>query len=129
MLSFFDTFSFLFLVFHCIYLFYRWFKPVAILEPHRESWLTKVDMQEMDLIICSYWTTLALWQLIVWTSTEIGTFRFSLLNYKLQMKRLEIVATESVEKEMATHSWRIPWTEESGRLYPWGCRGQTLLSN
>ena len=30
-----------------------------------------------------------------------------------------------LEKEMATHSgilaWRIPWTEEPGRLYgPWG---------
>ena len=29
-----------------------------------------------------------------------------------------------LEKEMATHSsilaWRIPWTEEPGRLHPWG---------
>ena len=28
-----------------------------------------------------------------------------------------------LEKGMATHSnilaWRIPWTEEAGRLYPW----------
>ena len=27
---------------------------------------------------------------------------------------------------MATHSsflaWKIPWTEESGRLSPWGCK-------
>ena len=27
---------------------------------------------------------------------------------------------------MATHSsilaWEIPWTEESGRLHPWGCK-------
>jgi len=33
-----------------------------------------------------------------------------------------------MEKEMATHSsvlaWRIPWTEEPGRLLcnPWGCK-------
>ena len=31
-----------------------------------------------------------------------------------------------LEKEMATHSctlaWKIPWTEEPGRLSPWGCR-------
>ena len=34
---------------------------------------------------------------------------------------------DSLEKEMATHSsilaWRIPWTEEPGRLYSlWGCK-------
>ena len=34
---------------------------------------------------------------------------------------------DPLEKEMATHSsilaWRIPWTEEPGRLYsPWGCK-------
>ena len=33
---------------------------------------------------------------------------------------------ESLEKEMATHSsvlaWRIPWTEGSGGLHPWGCK-------
>jgi len=31
-----------------------------------------------------------------------------------------------LEKGMATHSsilaWRIPWTEEPGRLYPCGCK-------
>ena len=32
---------------------------------------------------------------------------------------------DPLEKEMATHSstlaWKIPWTEETGRLYsPWG---------
>ena len=30
------------------------------------------------------------------------------------------------EKEVATHSrilaWKIPWTEESGGLHPWGCK-------
>ena len=34
---------------------------------------------------------------------------------------------DPLEKEMATHStipaWKIPWTEEPGRLYsPWGCK-------
>ena len=38
---------------------------------------------------------------------------------------------DPLEKEMAAHSWskpsvfawRIPWTEEPGRLYsPWGCK-------
>ena len=32
----------------------------------------------------------------------------------------------SLEKEMATHSsilsWRIPWTEEPGRLWSTGCK-------
>ena len=31
-----------------------------------------------------------------------------------------------LEEGMATHSsilaWRIPWTEELGRLSPWGCK-------
>ena len=30
------------------------------------------------------------------------------------------------EKGMTTHSnilaWEIPWTEEPGKLYPWGCK-------
>ena len=33
---------------------------------------------------------------------------------------------DSLEKGMVTHSsilaWRIPWTEEPGRLHPWGCK-------
>ena len=40
---------------------------------------------------------------------------------------------DPLEKEMATHSsiltWRIPWTEELGRIYLWGCKSQTWLSN
>ena len=31
---------------------------------------------------------------------------------------------DTLQKGMATHSsilaWRIPWTEEPGRLHPWG---------
>ena len=37
------------------------------------------------------------------------------------------------EKEMATHSsilaWEIPWTEESGGLYPLGHKSQAQPSN
>ena len=33
---------------------------------------------------------------------------------------------DPLEEVMATHSsvlaWRIPWTEEPGRLQPWGCK-------
>ena len=33
---------------------------------------------------------------------------------------------DPLEKEMATRSsslaWKIPWTEEPGRLHPWGCK-------
>ena len=41
---------------------------------------------------------------------------------------------ESLEKEMATHSsilaWRIPWTEEPGRLQSMGLqRNRTQLSD
>ena len=41
---------------------------------------------------------------------------------------------DPLEKEMATHSsvfaWRIPWTEEPGRLHsPWSCNSRTQLSN
>ena len=40
---------------------------------------------------------------------------------------------DPLEKEMATHSsilaWRIPWTEEPGRLQAMGHKSQTRLSN
>ena len=41
---------------------------------------------------------------------------------------------DPLEKEMAIHSsilvWRIPWTEEPGRLYsPWGFKSWTRLSD
>ena len=38
-----------------------------------------------------------------------------------------------LKKGMATHSsvlaWRIPWTEEPGRLQLWGCKGSRQLSD
>ena len=40
---------------------------------------------------------------------------------------------DPLEKEMATHSssfaWKIPWTEEPGRLQSMGLQSQTRLSN
>ena len=40
---------------------------------------------------------------------------------------------DPLEKEMATHSstlaWKIPWTEEAGRLQSMGLQSETRLSN
>ena len=40
---------------------------------------------------------------------------------------------DPLEKEMATHSsiltWRIPWTEEPGRIQPMDCKSQMRLSD
>ena len=40
---------------------------------------------------------------------------------------------DPLEKEIATHSsilaWRIPWTEEPGRLQSMKLQSQTLLNN
>ena len=40
---------------------------------------------------------------------------------------------DHLEKGMATHSsilvWRVPWTEEAGRLQPVGSQSQTRLSD
>ena len=40
---------------------------------------------------------------------------------------------DPLEKEMATHSsilaWRIPWTEEPGRLQSMGSQSQTCLND
>ena len=38
---------------------------------------------------------------------------------------------DPVEEEMVTHSsilaWSIPWTEEPGRLYPWGGKESDMI--
>ena len=40
---------------------------------------------------------------------------------------------DPLEKKMATHSsplvWKIPWTQEPGRLRAWGHKSRTRLSN
>ena len=51
----------------------------------------------------------------------------------IQETQLRSLAWEdALEEEMATHSsilaWRIPWTEESGRLQSMGSQRQTGLS-
>ena len=45
----------------------------------------------------------------------------------MQKTWVQILGQEDpLEKGMAAHSsilaWRIPWTEEPGRLSPWGCK-------
>ena len=50
------------------------------------------------------------------------------------MELCRICLIDPLETEMATHSrilaWRIPWTEEPGRLYsPWGCRESDMTEH
>ena len=44
--------------------------------------------------------------------------------WKTQVQFLD--QEDLLEKEMATHSstlaWKITWTEEPGKLHPWGCK-------
>ena len=45
----------------------------------------------------------------------------------VQKTRVQSMGLEDpLEKEMATHSsilaWRIPWTEEPSKVYPWDCK-------
>ena len=44
-----------------------------------------------------------------------------------------MVQEDALEEEMATHSsslaWKIPWTEEPGRLQSMGLQMQTQLSD
>ena len=46
---------------------------------------------------------------------------------------LSLSQEDPLEKKMATHSsilvWRIPWSEEPGRLQSMGLQSQTRLSN
>ena len=52
------------------------------------------------------------------------------------MKEIQVQSLgweDPLEKEIATHfsilAWRIPWTEEPGRLHVWGRKSWTRLSN
>ena len=49
------------------------------------------------------------------------------------MQARSLSQKDSLEKEMATHSsilvWKIPWTEEPGRLLSMGSQGQTQFSD
>ena len=46
---------------------------------------------------------------------------------------LILVSGRPLEEHMPTHSsilgWRIPWTEEPGRLQSWGCKSRAWLSD
>ena len=53
-----------------------------------------------------------------------------MVKYALAMQKIRVQSLgqeDALEEGMATYSstlaWRIPWTEEPGRLYsPWSCR-------
>ena len=51
----------------------------------------------------------------------------------MQETQVQSLGWEDLEKEMATHSsilaWKIPWTEEPGRLQSMGSQSRTRLSN
>ena len=52
----------------------------------------------------------------------------------MQETQVRFLGQEDPLEEMATHSsilaWRIPWTEEPGRLHsPWGGKSWTRLSD
>jgi len=50
-----------------------------------------------------------------------------------EMQVQSMAQEDALEKEMATHSsilaWKIPWTEEPGRLQSMGSQTQTQLSD
>ena len=59
-----------------------------------------------------------------------------MLKYLLEMQETQVQSLgreDPLEKEMATHSntfaWKIPWTEELGRLQSMGSQSRTRLSN
>ena len=51
----------------------------------------------------------------------------------LETRVLSLGGEDALEEEMATHSstlaWKIPWTEEPGRLQSMRLQSQTRLSN
>ena len=53
--------------------------------------------------------------------------------WETRVPNLRFLGWEDLEKEMATHSsilaWKIPWTEEPGRLQSMGSQSWTRLSN
>jgi len=68
----------------------------------------------------------------IWASLVVKNLPPSAGNVGFNVQSL--IQEDPLEKEMATHSsilaWRIPWTEEPGRLQSMGSReSQTQLSN
>ena len=70
-------------------------------------------------------------QLLLWTSLVAQTVKRLPIMQETQIQSLG--QENLLEKEMATHSsilaWRIPWTEEPGRLQSMGLQRRTRLSN
>ena len=52
---------------------------------------------------------------------------------KFEMPTFRLGRKDPLEKEMAIHSstiaWKIPWTEEPGRIQSMGSQSRTQLSN
>ena len=64
-------------------------------------------------------------KVLCWTSLMAQMVKH--LSAMLKTQVWSLGREDPLEKEMATHSstfaWKIPWTEEPGRLYsPWGCK-------
>ena len=61
-----------------------------------------------------------------WKLRECGHFEGAEMHYYAQNSRILIPLTTELEKAMAPHSstlaWKIPWTEEPGRLQSMGSR-------
>ena len=88
------------------------------------------------------WVSLGVWHLYEFFPLAYSQLSQSLPSGSNQLKNLPAVKKtwvpslgqeDSLEKGMATHSsifvWRIPWTEESGRLVHGVTKSQTQLSN
>ena len=63
----------------------------------------------------------------IWDNDAISKLRIEIFSDCESCNAGSLGQEDPLEEEMATHSsnlaWRIPWTEESGRLYsPWGCK-------
>ena len=82
-----------------------------------------------------WWTTL--WEILDYSFWAIKVYAKGLglpswLSGKEPSSQCRRPELDPLEKEMATHSsinaWRIPWTQEPGRLSPWGHRGRHDLA-
>ena len=62
------------------------------------------------------------WEVSAWSLSL--SFFLSFLNLSMWETRVQSLGLEDLQKEMATHSsilaWKIPWTEEPGRLQSMG---------
>ena len=47
-------------------------------------------------------------------------FKFNFLNYKSYISLLELLVEKAMAPHSSTFAWKIPWTEEPGRLQSMG---------